>query len=56
MFSEPIAKKYEIWDLQTGNYLETVDSKEELDNVIEEYVKLEGEDYRQYLGIRGIPD
>ncbi len=46
--------KHELWDLETGNLIEILDSKEDALAAIEEYVALEGEEYREMLGMRPV--
>lgn len=45
---------YEIWDMVTGNYLETCESKGEMEEAIEAYVD-NGFD-RDDIGVREIQD
>lgn len=46
--------RYELWDIQTGNYLETLETQAEVDEAIAEYVELEGEWYREWIGVKPI--
>lgn len=43
---------YELWDLETGNYMETLDTEDEAREAIEGYVEANGEEYRQHIGVR----
>lgn len=43
---------FQIWDTETGNFLESLPTRAEAEAAIDEYVTVNGEAYRQHLGIR----
>jgi hypothetical protein len=45
---------YELWDMETGNFLEKFTSEAELLRAVHEYAKVEGDSYLDELGVRRV--